>query len=99
MPDFRDKKSNFIDNAVKAADLLMQAYQLMREIKENNADQGFLTTSSDVNLSDSDFIGSNDHIDRALFLSTLSAGLLPVLTVIEANNNTVRKELRKILRK
>lgn len=105
--NFSAKKSNFITKSIQAADQILNAYYIMKQIQDSNTDQEFLTPGSALNLSDSDFAdangqGENNHLDRQRFLDGLTKGLLPVISVIEltvgGNANDARENLRKLLR-
>lgn len=96
--DLLAKKSNFISMSVQAAAAILSAYEILVKINKSNSDQGFLTANAELNLVDADFVGENNHLDRASFQAGLVNGLAPVITQIEANSNAIRKALQRLLR-
>lgn len=98
MIDLSAKKSNFISTSIQAAQTILSAYEILVKINKSNQDQGFLTAGSELNLTDADFVGENNHLDRASFQTGLINGLAPIIAQIEANTNVVRKALQRLLR-
>lgn len=72
MPNLTDKKNNFISETINAADLVMSGLERLQGLREDAITLGY-TGQGEYGISDADFTGDNQHVDRNLLVALYGA--------------------------
>lgn len=81
------KKSNFITRSIQKANALLETITDLQQMTEEATIEGYATS-----IVDADFVGDNNHIDKATLVAFFGASQA-IVALLEANSNANFKKL------